>query len=739
MFSEAISERNSATAVADAPPAGTVRSTREIAASLLTPSGRRNHAVPVAAALELPARRLPLDPYLFGVWLGDGTTLAGSVTTADAEIVEAFVAGGFPVGPVQQPGRSAPTYAFVGLRERLKKLGVLGDKHIPLGYLRASRVQRLELLRGLMDADGTVAKHSGSAEITTTRPALRDGLQELVVSLGWKVRVREGRAMLDGRDCGPKWTCKWVASETVFRLPRKAVLQKLGRRRTLRFRYIVSAEPCEPSPMRCIAVDSPSHLYLAGRAMVPTHNSDALLMAALQYVDVPGYAALVLRRTFPELRGAEGLLNRAQGWLTRTDARSSEEGKLWTFPSGATLRFGHVETELDRFNYDGQAYQFVGFDELTSFTELQYDHIGFTRMRSAPEMGVPIRTRGSCTPTGQGYGWVKRRFITDRAADVLFVPAKVGDNPDGIDVEEYRASLSRVPEGLRRRLLDGDWSVFEGAAFGMFDERVHVVAPFAVPASWERFECMDFGVSNPTAWHVVCTDYDGNLIVFDSLYGPGVDGEGKAVGGLPSEVAPLILRKRLPLEKGGGGWEQTDEDGWRLSSNRVWADPSIRNTVGIGGRMGGKTSVMQEFSDLGVLGLSPANNDRQARYLRMAELLRQDQSRRFPAWHPLAGREGSPRLFMFSVCKDLVEQIKAAPLEEEGKPLAGEAVAAAWEGREGHAEVALAYGVLSRPGASTEPTVLPEEPRQRAWVEASLRVLDPDFVDDERDRMYAPI
>lgn len=462
-------------------------------------------------------------------------------------------------------------------------------------------------------------------------------------------------------------------------------------------------------------------------------KSDALLMAALQYVDVPGYAALILRRTFPELRGAEGLLDRAKGWLVNTDAHQSDEGKLWTFPSGATLRFGHVETEQDRFKYDGQAYQFVGFDELTSFTESQYDHIGFTRMSAPSEMRVPLRTRGSCTPTGQGYGWVKRRFITHRAADVLFVPAKVRDNPDGVDADDYEAGMARVPEGLRKRLLEGDWSAFEGAAFPAFDERVHVVAPFVVPAAWERFECMDFGVTNPTAWHVVASDYDGNLVVFDSLYGPGRDGNGKPMGGLPSEIAPHILKRRRD------GWESFDEQGWKVSTNRVWADPSIRNTVGIADQMGKRTSVMQEFADLGVLGLSPANNDRQAGYLRVAELLQRDDARRFPAWHGLAGGEKAPRLFVFSSCTELVEQLRAAPLEEEGKPLSGEAIAGAWESREGHAVAALRYGVLSRPGVSVEPVVLPEEPRERAWVEASLRAYDPDFVDDDRDQMFSAI
>jgi hypothetical protein len=433
-------------------------------------------------------------------------------------------------------------------------------------------------------------------------------------------------------------------------------------------------------------------------------KSDALFAAALQYVDHPGYAALILRRTMPELRGADGLLARSHMWLANTDASWHEQTRTWTFPSGAIIEFGHVETETDRFKYDGRAYQFVGFDELTSFTELQYDHIGFTRTSPQVSVDVPLRTRGSCTPTGTGYGWVKRRFVTDRKQDVLFVPAKVRDNP-GVRAEDYEASLERVPEDLRRRLLNGDWDVFEGAAFAHFDETLHVVAPFAIPNEWDRFECMDFGVSNPTAWHVVATDYDGNLIVFDSLYGPNRDASGRVTGGLPSEIAPLILAKRL------GGWEARDADGWKQQSNRVWADPSIRNTEGIANQMGQRTSVMQEFSDHGVGGLTPANNDRQAGYLRLAELIKLDPDRRFPAWHPFAGQQGSPRLFLFSTCSELAEQLKAAPLEVEGKPLAGEAIAGDWESREGHAVAALRYGGLSRPGASKEPEPEIEDPR----------------------------
>jgi len=427
-------------------------------------------------------------------------------------------------------------------------------------------------------------------------------------------------------------------------------------------------------------------------------KSDALLAAALQYVDVPGYAALILRRTFPELRGADGLLARSMAWLKNTDAVWHEQTRTWTFPSGAIIEFGHVETEQSKYNYDGRAYQFVGFDELTSFTETQYDHIGFTRTSPQVKVAAPLRTRGSCTPTNVGFGWVKRRFITSRADDVAFIPAKVTDNP-GVDPAEYAASLARVPEALRKRLLDGDWDAFEGAAFPEFDEQVHVVDDFAIPNEWDRFECMDFGVSNPTAWLLVATDYDGNLIVCGEHYAPG----------LPSDTAPVILALRK------AGWERRDADGWKIQTNRVWADPSIRNTVGIGDRMGNKTSVMQEFADLGVGGLAPANNDRQAGFLRVAELIRRADEERphlFPAWHPRAGEPDAPRLFVQKRCAHVIEQLRAAPLEVEGKPLFGEAIAGDWESREGHAIAALRYGVLSRPAPSKEPEPVIADPRE---------------------------
>jgi hypothetical protein len=203
-------------------------------------------------------------------------------------------------------------------------------------------------------------------------------------------------------------------------------------------------------------------------------KSDALLMAALQYVDVPRYAALLLRRTYAELEKSDGLIPRADAWLSDTDARRSDGGKKWTFPSGARLEFGHVKDEADKHNFQSAAYSFIGFDELTSFTETMYDYIGFSRARRL-RLGriakVPIRVRGASNPANVGHLWVKQRFVDDetRTPGAVFIPARVQDNP-GLDVDQYRQTMSHLDEALQAQLLDGNWSAFANMALPRFGD-----------------------------------------------------------------------------------------------------------------------------------------------------------------------------------------------------------------------------------------------------------------------------
>ena len=149
---------------------------------------------------------------------------------------------------------------------------MLHNKHIPSQYLRSAKRQRLALLQGLMDTDGHCTKR-GQCEFTTTSERLRDGVLELIRSLGWKPTWKKGNAILNGIRIGNKYRIQFWPDQPVFRLSRKATRQQSRRPTRSQWRQIVSVEPVSSVPMRCIAVDSPSHLYLAGESMVPTHNT----------------------------------------------------------------------------------------------------------------------------------------------------------------------------------------------------------------------------------------------------------------------------------------------------------------------------------------------------------------------------------------------------------------------------------------------------------------------------------
>jgi len=474
-------------------PTGSVRTTREIATTLRTKRGRTNHAIPVTAPLALPEAVLPLDPYVLGLWLGDGTSKAGSFTTADSELLQAFVGAGFRAGAVQsKPDNRASTYSFLGLRTVLRQMGLFGNKHLPAAYLRSSPEQRLALLQGLMDTDGTVCS-SGSVEFTTTNEQIAAGVFEVICSLGWKVRSVKSRALCNGKDYGPKWDMKWTPDKFVFRLERKREKQRLAVRRTTRFRYVIACERCETAPMRCIGVDSPSRLFLVGRSMVPTHNSDALLMAALQYVDIPNYHALIVRKTIADASAPGSLLYRSRQWLRGTDARHKDA--TWYFPSGAILKFGMLRNMTDAYTYQSTEFQYIGFDEAGHFEEDWVEYV-CTRLRrtvcphhvKAPAddcvtclqysglAKIPLRIRMAANPGGRGHAWIKRRFDIRRHPTLLgpsgqplyvglnpqrpHIPAFIQDNPY-LDQQRYIDDLTASVKDpiTRAQLLAGDWGV----------------------------------------------------------------------------------------------------------------------------------------------------------------------------------------------------------------------------------------------------------------------------------------
>jgi len=178
-------------------------------------------------------------------------------------------------------------------------------------------------------------------------------------------------------------------------------------------------------------------------------------MAALQYVDIPGYAALILRRTYADLSLPEAIMARSKEWLSGTAAHWNETTKTWTFPSRATLTFGYLEHEDDKLRYQGAAFQTICFDELTQFSESQYRYL-FSRLRRLKTLPVPTRMRAATNPGGPGHAWVMQRFMVEHDPERAFIPSTLDDNPH-LDRDEYIRSLSKLDPYTLAQLLAGDW------------------------------------------------------------------------------------------------------------------------------------------------------------------------------------------------------------------------------------------------------------------------------------------
>jgi len=268
-----------------------LRTTAQIAATLRV--GRQvNHAIPTTEPFVLPDAELSLDPYVLGLWLGDGSSDGETFTTADPELLEAFHAAALPT----TAERKRYVYYVKGLKDELRPLGVLHNKHIPMQYLRGSEEQRRALLAGLLDTDGSIRRGSGLIRFVNTNKAIIDGLLELVHSLGLTTRLSVREA---GR-YGPKHQQCWTVGFTpdsesgeFFRLRRKQGHRQLADAGRARLRYITAVEPVPSVPVRCIQVDHPSRTYLAGRDCVPTHNTTVALHAVANAQKAGGIAAFI--------------------------------------------------------------------------------------------------------------------------------------------------------------------------------------------------------------------------------------------------------------------------------------------------------------------------------------------------------------------------------------------------------------------------------------------------------------
>ena len=262
-------------------------STKELAEQVVVKDGRLNWAVELPEPVDGPDVELPMDPYVLGVWLGDGHSYGGQVTIFDKEIERQFEQAGFFRASASPTGQ-AEDVTFTGLWDALKRTLSFAkgsdsklEKRIPPMYLRASKTQRLALLQGLMDADGSIG--ANGCEFCSSKEGLAEDVCELIRSMGIRTRIREGVAAMTlkaetgesyRQECGIRYRLHFTTTLPVFRLKRKVKQLPTKVNPRTRQNYIVSIRPVASERGRCIHVVHPAHLYLAG-GFVPTHNTEA--------------------------------------------------------------------------------------------------------------------------------------------------------------------------------------------------------------------------------------------------------------------------------------------------------------------------------------------------------------------------------------------------------------------------------------------------------------------------------
>lgn len=344
-----------------------------------------------------------------------------------------------------------------------------------------------------------------------------------------------------------------------------------------RFFYLSPYSPHTPTPKQAQFLSLQSVVEALYGGAVGGGKSDALLMDALQYVHVEGYAALILRRTFPDLNLPGAIMDRAKSWLMpHSDVRWNSHDKQFVFPSGATLTFGFLETEADKYRYQGSEFHYAGFDEGTQFRESEWTYL-LSRLRHPPE-GVPLRIRMGSNPGNIGHEWVRARFVPaidpvtsnvvyprDEHGRVrVFVPARLRDNPY-LDAVEYEKNLAALDPVTRAQLVEGDWGARPPGE--MFDAKyVEYVDSTALPAGIRWVRAWDFAGTKKRPKTRRDPDWTRGVLMGrskdDLIYVADV----ASLQGAPSEVENLVTATaardriwpghrciRLDLEPGSAG------------------------------------------------------------------------------------------------------------------------------------------------------------------------------------------
>lgn len=307
-------------------------------------------------------------------------------------------------------------------------------------------------------------------------------------------------------------------------------------------------------------------------------KSDAMVAEALRQVDIPHYKAILFRKTFPEARE---LILKSHRMYPRVYPKAKYNGfeHCWTFPSGARIYFGSMPNATSHLRYQGLSFAFIGFDELTHFTQEEYEYLISRNRADGP--GVRVYIRATANPGGVGHGWVKERFITSMPPNTpyefkttvakpdgtsmevvrkrIFIPSSVFDNKELLNNDpNYLANLAMLPEAQRKALLYGDWNTFSGQVFTEWKDNpdgyktrqfTHVIEPFEIPRHWRRYRTFDFGYSKPFAVQWWAVDTDGRVYLYRQLYGC-TETPNTGVKWEPRQIAKEIRRIEAEQEKG---------------------------------------------------------------------------------------------------------------------------------------------------------------------------------------------
>lgn len=426
-------------------------------------------------------------------------------------------------------------------------------------------------------------------------------------------------------------------------------------------------------------------------------KSYALLADPLRYAHIPQSRKLLVRKTNDELRE---LVFKSKEMYPRAfkGAKWKQQESTWVFPSGAEIWFTYLDRDEDALRYQGQAFNWIGFDELTHWaTPFAWNYLR-SRLRTTRD-DLPLSMRATTNPGNAGAWWVRELFIDAapwntpfwardldtgkilryppdhaKAGEPLFlrrfIPARLTDNPYLTKSGEYEANLLSLPEHQRRMLLEGDWDVVEGAAFPEFRRSVHVCEPFDIPTGWMRFRAADWGYSSPACCLWFAVDWDGTIYVYREIYVKKKNAEEFGQLILDAEYAENIRHAKLDgscFAKRGDMGPTPGEYMNKMGLRWQMADRSP------GSRKASKLEVHRRLS-VRETGIPLQDNDGKTLY---------DEE-----GLPLI--EKKPGLVIFSNCTNLIRTLPVLPLDK--KTLEDVDTDA-----EDHAYDALRYGLASRP------------------------------------------